>query len=275
MDYLSGTEIEIVRPISTGQIQHALFDFDGTISLIRQGWQDVMVPLMVEMLQEIPAHDTEAELTALVRDYVEESTGKQTIYQMIWLAEAVAERGGDALEPLAYKHIYLERLWERIEDRVKGIKSGRIERRDLMVPGALDMLRQVKTRGLTCYLASGTDRPYVRDEAEALGVADYFDGGIYGALEDYESYSKAMVIDDILQEHQLGGEALVVFGDGFVEIENAKAVGGIAVAVATDEERRQGINAWKRERLLCAGADIVIPDFRQADLLSEYLFEQP
>jgi len=30
----------------------ALFDFDGTLSLIRTGWQQVMVPMMVEILRE-------------------------------------------------------------------------------------------------------------------------------------------------------------------------------------------------------------------------------
>ncbi len=32
------------------EISHVLFDFDGTLSLIRQGWPEVMVPMFVEML---------------------------------------------------------------------------------------------------------------------------------------------------------------------------------------------------------------------------------
>ena len=31
--------------------RHVLFDFDGTLSLIREGWPEVMVPMMVEVLQ--------------------------------------------------------------------------------------------------------------------------------------------------------------------------------------------------------------------------------
>ena len=31
-------------------ISHVLFDFDGTLSLIREGWPEVMVPMFVEML---------------------------------------------------------------------------------------------------------------------------------------------------------------------------------------------------------------------------------
>ena len=40
--------MEIVRPWKGMDIRYALFDFDGTISLIRQGWQDIMIPYFVE-----------------------------------------------------------------------------------------------------------------------------------------------------------------------------------------------------------------------------------
>ena len=33
-----------------GQIRHALFDFDGTLSVMREGWEGVMGPLMIEMI---------------------------------------------------------------------------------------------------------------------------------------------------------------------------------------------------------------------------------
>ena len=36
--------------------------------------------------------------------------GRQTIYQMIQLADEVTQRGGTPLEPLAYKHRYHDRL---------------------------------------------------------------------------------------------------------------------------------------------------------------------
>ena len=47
--------IEIVHPdIERGQIRHALFDFDGTISLIREGWQEIMETMMIEILMATP-----------------------------------------------------------------------------------------------------------------------------------------------------------------------------------------------------------------------------
>ena len=271
---LAHAQIEIINQPPTGTIRHALFDFDGTISLIRQGWQQVMIPLMVEVLLQTPQHEPEEELTRIVTKIVDQTTGKQTIYQMLQLQEEVRKRGGEPLEALAYKRLYLDRLWERIQGRVIGLKEGRIPREELLVPGALDMLQLLRKRGVTCYLASGTDRPYVEDESAALGVAPYFAGGIYGAVDDYTTYSKAKLIAEILRTHGLRGPELAVFGDGFVEIENAKAAGGIAIGVATDEERRSGIiNAWKRERLLRAGADIIMPDFRPAAQLVAYLFD--
>ena len=38
------TQIEIVKDWSGYDIKYALFDFDGTVSLVREGWQDIMIP---------------------------------------------------------------------------------------------------------------------------------------------------------------------------------------------------------------------------------------
>jgi phosphoglycolate phosphatase len=143
----------------------------------------------------------------------------------------------------------------------------------MMVPGAVAMIQAMRARGVTCYLASGTDEVYVLDEAAALGLSPYF-VGIYGALNDYQDTSKRMVIERILDENQLSGSEFVTFGDGYVEIEDTKAVGGIAVGVASDEVNRQGINEWKRKRLIEAGADLIIPDFREHERLVAYLWEE-
>jgi phosphoglycolate phosphatase len=267
-----GDAIEIINPLPVrGEIKHALFDFDGTLSLIREGWQQVMVPMMVDALMDTPHHESREELERIVREFVDRLTGKQTIYQMLQLQEEVRARGGQPLEALEYKRRYHALLWQRIEHRVAGLKAGTIPREEMLVPGSLLVLELLCAQGITCYLASGTDIGYVQDEASALGLTGYFQGGIYGALDDWESFSKAKVIQDILTQHQLAGHALVAFGDGYVEIENAVAVGGIAVGVASDEARRCGVDTWKRERLIGAGAHIIVPDFRQARELLAYL----
>ncbi len=274
MTFLDSTPIEIINPhIQRGHIRHALFDFDGTISLIREGWQGVMIPMMIEVLLETPTHESEEELYAVVTEFVDQLTGKQTIYQMIQFCEEVRQRGGEPLDPLEYKWMYLDRLWKRIKGRVAGLKNGEIEPEEMMVPGAVPMLEAMRGRGVTCYLASGTDQVYVLDEAAALGLSPYF-ARIYGALDDYQNYSKKMVIERILDKNRMSGPEFVTFGDGYVEIEDTKAMGGIAMGVASDEVNRQGVNEWKRERLIQAGADLIIPDFCQHERLVAYLFAE-
>lgn len=265
--------IEIINPnIVRGHIQHALFDFDGTLSLIREGWQGVMIPMMVELLWQTPEHESESELRAVVVDYVTRLTGKQTVYQMIQLADEVARRGGQPEEPLVYKRMYLDRLWTRIESRIADLKTGRIDSDAMMVPGARAVLDAMRSRGVRCYLASGTDEPYVLEEAAALQITGYF-AGIYGAQDDYKRFSKKLLIERLLAEHGLSGPEFVAFGDGFVEIEDTKQVGGIAVGVASNEAARTGIDAWKRTRLIEAGADIIVPDFREHAALVAHLFD--
>jgi phosphoglycolate phosphatase len=270
--FIPNTHIEIIQPgHSLGPFKHALFDFDGTISLIREGWQQIMIPMMVEFLLDTPGAEDETILTRLVTDFVTRLTGKQTIYQTIQLAEEIKLRGGQPKEPLEYKHIYLDRLWQRIENRVAGLKSGRLAPVEMVVPGSVELLAALRERGVTCYLASGTDEPFVRDEAQALGAAQYFNGGIYGAQDDYKNFSKKMIIERILSEKQLSGDSLLTFGDGYVEIENTVEVGGLAVGVASNEATRQGIDDWKRQRLIEAGAALIIPDFREQTTLLPYL----
>ncbi len=262
--------IETISPLKISHIRFALFDFDGTISLIREGWQGVMIPVMVQLLLRAPRHESEAELTTLVSDFVERLTGKQTIYQMIRLSEEISKRGGSPEDPLVYKKMYLDLLWERIRGRVAALKEKSVVAETMMVPGALDILRALQQRNIPCYLASGTDEPYVLDEAAALGVRPYF-AGIYGAQDNYKQFSKRMVIERIIAEHNLQSGEFVAFGDGYVEIEEAKAVGGLAVGVASNEATRSGIDAWKRKRLIAAGADIIAPDFRDYQALLKTL----
>jgi phosphoglycolate phosphatase-like HAD superfamily hydrolase len=270
--FLRNSEIEIINPIENlGRIRFAIFDFDGTISLIRSGWQEIMIPMMVEILLETPEHEGKIEIEKIVNDYVALTTGKQTIYQMIRLAEEVEKRGGHPKDPLHYKNQYHDQLMSHINNRVEGLRLGSQLPEDWVVPGALGILEVMKNLGVSCFLASGTDEKYVFDEADLLGVSKYFKQ-IYGAIDDYKNFSKKLVIQKIIHDNQLTGPELVAFGDGYVEIEDTKSAGGIAVGVATNEDKREGINEWKRERLIASGADIIMPDFGQFQMLLDYLW---
>jgi phosphoglycolate phosphatase-like HAD superfamily hydrolase len=258
--------VELPRPLEPRpKISHVLFDFDGTLSLIRQGWPEVMVPMFVEAL---PRRDgeTEESVREMILDDIMRLNGKQTIYQMIQLADRIRERGGEPNEPLWYKHEYLRRLDGHIGARTAGLAESSIAPDDLLVHGARALLEHLSGLGLSLYLASGTDEYAVKREAELLDITRYFDGQIYGAVDDYKTFSKKIVIERILAEHGINGDRLLAFGDGYVEIENTKQAGGLAVAVASDEANNGSgrVDEWKRRRLLGVGADAVLPDFRDA-----------
>ena len=251
-----------------------LFDFDGTLSLIRAGWVEVMAPMMVEILLDLKTGESEEALTAVVKEFVGRLTGKQTIYQMIELANQVQARGGKPLDPLVYKHMYLDRLWQQIKHRVEELEKGHASPEKYLVPGGRALLERLAARGMTMYLASGTDEACMRREADLLDVARYFAGGVFGALDDYQSFSKEILIRRIISRAECKGEEFLGFGDGYVEIENVKQVGGLAVGVATDEPDCLKVDQWKRKRLKGVGADWIIPNFLGLEELWRALFPE-
>ncbi len=265
--------IENLRPGTTAErARVVLFDFDGTISVIRSGWVDVMIPMMVEHLAVLKTGESEADLTAIVRDFVARLTGKQTMYQMIELADQITSRGGTPKDPLEYKHQYMDLLWDRIKDRVEELRNGHCSPEKYLVPGTYALLEALKERGLKLYLASGTDEVYMKEEARLLGVVPYFEDRVYGALDDYKAFSKAILVNRILTSSEAKGEEFLGFGDGYVEIDVVKKAGGVAVGVASDEPDCAKVDEWKRSRLSEVGADWIVPNFSDTAELTQALF---
>ncbi|MDD2428761.1 MAG: hypothetical protein PHQ85_04180 [Eubacteriales bacterium] len=264
----------VTKRSGSAPFRFALFDFDGTISLIREGWQGIMTAYFLEELKNTPAGraKSEEDLRRQAMELIALHTGKQTIYQCIALGELVLSLEGVPLEAQKYKDEYQRRLLVHIDGRLSGLRNGTLDREALTVPGSYPLLDLLKDRGLTLYLASGTDENYVLDEARLLRVDHYFDGRIYGAQRDHTLFSKKMVIEKIIRENNLSGGELLGFGDGYVEIENVVNAKGYAVGVASNEGERRGIDLWKRERLLRAGAHMIIPDYRDIAGIEESLF---
>lgn len=276
--YLPGTNIEkIGEPRPDLRPEHVLFDFDGTLSLIREGWMEIMIPLLAGELERYARRDeTPESIRAVVADFVVRLTGKQTIYQMIRLAEEISIRGGKPEDPQVYKERYHNLLMERIARRREALAEGRARPEDHLVPGSLELLEGIIERGGTIYIASGTDEKYVLEEAELLGLVRFAPGRIYGALKDHTAFSKEMVIRSILETHKIDGAKLAAFGDGYVEITDTKASGGFAIGVASDEAGRSGqCDEWKRRRLIGAGADLIVPDYREAKKILDFLWAKP
>lgn len=261
----------VITPQAGRRFKAALFDFDGTLSLIREGWQGVMIPYFCEELNAAPGYVSDGESTAVVTEFVDRLTGKQTIFQCIALADEISRRGGTPKDPAEYKSEYLRRLMQKIDWRRKGLADGTIERDSLIVNGGARFVNALRRAGLEVFCASGTDQPQVREEAALLGFDRFFGENIFGARdEDASACAKEAVIRRLIHERNIQPGELLSFGDGYVEIELVSSIGGYAVGVATDE-KHGGIDEGKRTRLLNAGAGAIIADFSDAEAILSYL----
>jgi rfaE bifunctional protein kinase chain/domain len=268
------TEIEVVSapPRPGARIRHAIFDNDGTISTLREGWELIMEPVMI---RSILGPDWKSVDQALyqtvrerVRDYIDATTGVQTLAQMQGLVEMVREFGrvpaAEVKDAAGYKAVYNEEILAMVEVRLAKIRRGELAPADFMMAGSLPLLRALSAAGVAIHCASGTDQPDVIREAEALGYAELFGGRIHGSVGDVKVEAKKVVLERIMAEvGPANAAALVTFGDGPVEMRETRRRGGYAVGVASDEPRRYGWNLRKRARLIRAGADLVAPDFTQ------------
>ncbi|MBE6732282.1 MAG: HAD family hydrolase [Ruminococcaceae bacterium] len=267
-------EIEYINKEKSpcGRIKAAVFDFDGTFSTLRCGWEKVMEPLMLECISGGKKEAYPPELTEKVKNYIDTSTGIQTIYQMQWLKEETEKAGFGSSDKDAwyYKDEYNRRLMSEIKGRIESVKSGEKSPENFLIKGAVNFLNALIESGIEVYLASGTDHCDVVKEASALGVADKFTE-IKGAPERKAACSKEAVIRMILEEKNLPGEALLLVGDGKVEIALGKECGAFTIGAATNEEALEGVNPVKRERLIKAGADIIIGDFQNLKELKNWL----
>jgi len=239
-------------------------DWDGTTALSRTGWSDIMLQIYLEHLPPTPEED-DATRRAFAWAELMRLNGRPSIHQMAHLAELVRTRGGEPAQALDYQADFQQRLGDLVHARLNEIRAGDRTPHTLLIPGVTDFLAILHTRGISLTLASGTPLPQLREEAELLGVAQFFEGRIFGPTDTHDlQFSKRGVIAVLLQGGGLQGSELLAFGDGPVEISETKAVGGLTVAVASDEENPGQLDEWKRETLLLAGADAVIADYRDA-----------
>ncbi len=266
--------VEVINPhVRRGRFRAAVFDFDGTVSLIREGWAGVMAGLGLDLLrQQGLAREPEGELVRHLEDQMLRLSGKPSIYQMRRLAEEVAARGGVPGDPEAYLREYLRRLFAAADDRKERLASGAASPAEWAVPGTHALLDNLRRRGVALYLASGTDLKYVLQEAELLKLMGYFGDRVYAPADNTPNFSKRDVVALILRETGITGEELLGFGDGASETVEVKRVGGVAVGVASAEAGVPGLNRMKRDLLVELGADVVVPDYAEAERLLDWLF---
>lgn len=279
--FVEGTEIEVAeRPPAGLRISHAIFDHDGTISVLRQGWEAVMEPMMIKAIlgnRYASADETlYGRVVRRVREFIDATTGIQTVAQMQGLVKIVREFGvvpdAEVLDEYRYKAIYLDTLMELVRQRLGKLSRGELNVGDLTMKNAPLLLERLHRARVKLYLASGTDQHDVDVEAAALGYAPFFEGRIFGAVGDATKEAKREVLERILRAIGSGkARQIATFGDGPVEIRETRKRGGLAIGVVSDEVRRYGPNPAKRGRLIRAGAHYIVPEFSQCDAVLRLL----
>lgn len=257
---------EVIRnDFPRGDFRAVLFDFDGTLSLFREGWPRLMTEMMIGFLLEAGSEEPEETLFPKVENFIMELNGRPSIFQMMRLTEEITKLGRQPEPPETYLAEYDRRLLAMTANRTAEVEREAALASKWAVPGTHDVLNSLKKRGLKLYLASGTERRFMQPESELLRVGQFFEE-IHAPETGDRSFSKRAVIDRILAKHGLRGDQLISFGDGVVETGETRKAGGVAVAVASDEGGDGTINQWKRVRLAEAGADWVVPDYTHQDV---------
>ncbi|HEY5256735.1 MAG TPA: HAD family hydrolase, partial [Acidobacteriaceae bacterium] len=274
--FLEGTAIEVIGDLPINlQIQHCIFDHDGTLSTLREGWEKIMEPMMVKAIlgpryQEIDPNRVN-KVTEEVRAFIDRTTGIQTLVQMKGLVELVRQAGFvpecEILNEQGYKRIFNQQLLKMIETRMSKLRSGELSPADFQIKNAMALLQELYRRGIKLYLTSGTDQADVVAEAQAMGYANLFEGRIFGAVGDIRVEAKKLVVDQIIRENDLSGNHFATFGDGPVEMRETRKSGGLSIGVASNEVSRSGWSIAKRSRLIKAGANLIVPDFSQLPAL--------
>ena len=279
--YAPGTAIEIVEPLpACFDIRYAIFDHDGTISTIRQGWEKVLEPMMIKAILG-PSYQTAdsaayERVARQSREFIDKTSGIQTLQQMSGLAQMVREAGfvpdAEILDAPGYKRIYNDALMGLVKERKAQLLRGELGVEDFTLKNAVSLLHALHDAGVRLFLASGTDEQDVIFEAEALGYASLFEGRIYGANHDMTHDAKRMVLERILGEIGADKAAnIVTLGDGPVEIRETRKRGGLTVGIASNELQRFGLQPEKRTRVIRAGAHIVVSDYSQLGSLLKLL----
>ncbi len=250
--------IETAHP--RGPFRAAVFDFDDTLSLLRSGWQSVMLHQALEELAPLQENESRDELASYISTYIDDLTGQPTIHQMERLAEEVAWRGGKPQSAEWYKEVYSNRLAAVKDERIAAIQSAN-SASTMIVHGAESLLNSLAAKQIHLILCSGTDDDAVQREIRLLKLDQFFNPHIYGAPPNDPTFSKGRVLDDMIRQLGIKGGEIVGFGDGVVEIRETRRVGGYAIGVAKWSEQRPEEFTAHRRRLIEAGAQAIIPDY--------------
>ena len=138
------------------RITHAIFDNDGTISTLREGWERIMEPMMIRAILgpgwKQAGQDLYERVRGRVRDYIDATTGVQTLVQMQGLVEMVREFGvvpaAEVKDEAGYKAVYNEELLAMVKAPAGQARRGELSVEDYTLKGSLAFLRSLRAAGV-------------------------------------------------------------------------------------------------------------------------------
>jgi phosphoglycolate phosphatase-like HAD superfamily hydrolase len=260
--------IEVINPPHHRPVVAAV-DFDGTLSLVRMGWQVVMHDVMKRALA--PYHPHLDRIDAEISSYIARSTGQPSIIQMAWVDEHVHLYGGPHHGAQHYLDEFSDAMRERIDTRIATMTTTQAADHH-MILGARTFLQRLTDYGVHIALISGTEHHHLIRESKALRIDHFFDAGIYGPGGHAPGFTKAEAMAALVERYALIPGQLLSVGDGPVEISAGKSLDGYCIAVASDEESGT-LDLHKRTHLLHAGADAVVANFASIDTIAALLFD--
>ncbi|MGL5722258.1 MAG: HAD family hydrolase [Brevinema sp.] len=240
-------------------IKAAIFDFDGTLSTLRYGWEEIMLGTLCKVLEEANALTDERKKEVL--GFIHETTGVQTVFQMQKFEELLAQWGvPNDKDAWFYKDLYNEDLMTMVRTRTQKLLNGQANPGDFRIAGSVEFLQTLADKGVQMFIASGTDHEDVVREVTGLEFLPFFKD-IKGAPHRKMSCPKEAAFTYVTQELGIHPSQVLIAGDGKVEISLADKHGSWALAIASNEAARQGIDPIKEKRLIEAGAWALSGDF--------------
>ncbi|MCX5714608.1 MAG: HAD hydrolase-like protein [Candidatus Omnitrophica bacterium] len=252
-------------PRSGLDIRLAIFDFDDTVSTALSFGMQIEEDMAIEILsgENEPTEAIRQEAHELMIGYL-----GRPVDQLVLQAIANAQGRGIIVikDAAAYCVEYRKRRDARLKQEEKFWPQN-----PPLVKGIIPLLEYFHSRRIPCYVITGGDvaaREYV---AEKIGLKKYFKG-IYGATGEAgnRQFNKADLIRVIMAREKAEGREvrpgqIAVFGDGQADVQNAKAVGAIAIGLAVDEAREKP--------LINARADAIVnKDWSDLDGIISFLF---
>ncbi len=250
------------RPRAT----HVVFDFDGTLSWLRHGWTEVAQEVIAPRFP-LREGETDADIRAHLFREMFRFNGRPTPLFTTEIAAQIRRRGGDA-EADEMLESFLKPLNANAHGRYAQLRDGTATPDDFIIYGGRALLELLTERGLAIIILSGNPHDQISTEAGLLGLAPFCNGHVYGHT-DANNFTKQIVLEKLMKEESFTGENLVMFGDGAAEIEAARNLGGLAIAVCSDEIENGSsrVDEHKRAVLIEVGADAVIADYREPETL--------